>query len=83
MAEAEEIVEEARSEEAESAESKEEEVEVEIDVNATLLEIMVERTKILDGLLEGRIEVSEAHKKLEEVGATVAEMLSPRRRRRR
>ncbi|HIC99188.1 MAG TPA: hypothetical protein EYP08_06030 [Pyrodictiaceae archaeon] len=78
MAEAEEVVEEAKSEEAESREE-----EVEIDVNATLLEVMVERTMILDSLLEGRIGASEAHKKLEEVGATIVEILSPRRRRKR
>lgn len=73
MAETEEVIEETRSEESESKE------EVEIDINATLLEIMVERAMVLDGLLEGRIEASEAHKKLEEVGAAVAEILSPRR----
>lgn len=77
MAETEEVIEETRSEESESKE------EVEIDVNATLLEIMVERAMVLDGLLEGRIEASEAHKKLEEVGAAVAEILSPRRGRKR
>lgn len=74
MAETEEVIEETRSEESESKEE-----EVEIDINATLLEIMVERAMVLDGLLEGRIEASEAHKKLEEVGAAVAEILSPRR----
>ena len=77
MAETEEVIEETRSEESESKE------EVEIDVNATLLEIMVERAMVLDGLLEGRIEASEAHKKLEEVGAVVVEILSPRRGRKR
>ena len=77
MAEAEEVIEETRSEESESKE------EVEIDINATLLEIMVERAMVLDGLLEGRIEASEAHKKLEEVGAVVVEILSPRRGRKR
>jgi len=78
VAETEEVIEETRSEESESKEE-----EVEIDVNATLLEIMVERAMVLDGLLEGRIEASEAHKKLEEVGAVVVEILSPRRGRKR
>jgi len=77
VAETEEVIEETRSEESESKE------EVEIDINATLLEIMVERAMVLDGLLEGRIEASEAHKKLEEVGAVVVEILSPRRGRKR
>jgi len=77
MAETEEAIEETRPEETETKE------EVEIDVNATLLEVMVERAMVLDSLMEGRIEISEAYKKLEEVGATVVEMLSPRRKRKR
>ncbi len=82
MSEEEEIIEEAASEEAVTAGAEEDiEESVDIDLNAALLEAMVERTELLEKLVSGEIEASQLIVKLEEV--RVPSLGKKKRRKRR
>ncbi len=82
MSEEEEIIEEAVSEEAVTAGAEEDiEESIDIDLNAALLEAMVERTELLEKLVSGEIEASQLIVKLEEV--RVPSLSKKKRRKRR
>ncbi len=57
--------------------------EIEMDLNASLLEIMVERTLVLEELMSKTLRPEEAVKRLQELGARATALLAPRRRRHR
>ncbi|NPA04497.1 MAG: hypothetical protein GXO09_00175 [Crenarchaeota archaeon] len=69
--------------EEEGKQSTGEAEEIEMDLNASLLEIMVERTLILEELMTKTLPPEEALQKLQELGARAAALLAPKRRRHR
>jgi hypothetical protein len=82
MSEEEEMIEETDVEEAVTAGAEEDiEESIDIDLNAALLEAMVERTELLEKLVSGEIEASQLIAKLEEV--KVPSLSKKKRRKRR
>lgn len=82
MSEEEEMIEETVGEEAVTAGAEEDiEESIDIDLNAALLEAMVERTELLEKLVSGEIEASQLIVKLEEV--KVPSLSKKKRRKRR
>lgn len=76
-----EVGEEATSEETVAEAEEEAEETIHIDLNTTLLEIMVERTELLEKLVSREVETTQALAKLEEYKAPLSTKKGRRRRR--